>query len=232
MHFFHTEDARRGKGFVMKKSKDKGVLRNILPGYAYLPLAAVLFMNFLAYYGTRLFTTKMHHYDLSFAIDEKIPFLPCFILIYVLAFVQWVAGYVIIVRESKSLCYEILAGDLIAKFFCMVIFLLLPTTMARPEVAGTDVFSWIVRMIYQSDAADNLFPSIHCLESTICLIGALRVKKIGKGYAWFSAVFTILVCLSTLFVKQHVVIDVIGGVAAAGIGCLITHILGVGKAAR
>lgn len=213
----------------MKKSKEKGVLWNILPRYAYLPLAAVLLMNFLAYYGTRLFTTKMHHYDLSWTIDEKIPFLPCFILIYVFAFAQWVAGYVIIVRESKSLCYEILAGDLIAKFFCMVIFLILPTTMVRPEVTGTDVFSTLVRMIYRSDAADNLFPSIHCLESTICLIGASRVKKIGKWYVWFSAAFTILVCLSTLFVKQHVVIDVIGGIAAAGIGCLMTHIFRVGK---
>lgn len=68
--------------------KIKNILEKILPSYSYIPLAAMLVFNFIAYFGTRLFTTDMTHYSMYTVIDDAIPFCPAFISIYILAYVQ------------------------------------------------------------------------------------------------------------------------------------------------
>ena len=41
------------------------------------------------------------------------------------------------------------------------VFILLPTTNARPEVTGNGLSSILMRFIYTVDPATDLFPSIH-----------------------------------------------------------------------
>ena len=192
-----------------------------LPAYAYLPLALVVCINMLVYFATRPVSQGFTHYDLSLPIDGMIPFVSAFVVIYLLAYVQWIVGFILIARESREFCYRILSGEIIAKLMCLVLFLLLPTTMARAEITSDGFFSAIVRFIYQFDAADNLFPSIHCLESWICFRGAMRLKKVGPWYRYVSLVFSLLVFASTVFIKQHVVVDILAGVAVCELGQFI-----------
>ena len=70
-------------------------------------------------------------------------------------------------------------------------------------------------MLYQVDRASNLFPSIHCLVSWLCFVGVRGKKHIPKWYQVCSCVMAIAVFVSTLTTKQHVVIDVLGGVILA-----------------
>ena len=70
-------------------------------------------------------------------------------------------------------------------------------------------------LVYRIDAADNLFPSIHCLVSWFCYIGIRGRKEIPMWYRGASCVMAVLVCVSTLTTKQHVIIDVAGGVLLA-----------------
>lgn len=42
-----------------------------------------------------------------------------------------------------------------------------------------------MRLLYWIDAADNLFPSIHCLVSWLCWIGVRRRRDIPYGYSFF-----------------------------------------------
>ena len=135
--------------------------------------------------------------------------------IYVLAFLSWVVGIWVIARESPAVCYEVLAGEQIAKLLCLACFLLLPTTMERPEVTGSGFFPWLTRLIYRLDSPDNLLPSIHCLESWICWAGLRTNRKLPGALRWGSLVFAVLICISTLATRQHVIADVIAGVALA-----------------
>lgn len=203
------------------------LVERVVPRYAFVILLVALLANFLTYYVTRLVTTGMYHYNWTLPIDAAIPFVPFFVIIYVLAYLQWVVGFILIARESPQVCYSVLTGEIIAKLICMVVFLVLPTTMQRANVTGHDFCSCLVRLLYASDAADNLFPSIHCLESWICFRGALRIHKIGKGYRYFSFVFALLVFASVVLVKQHVFIDILGGIAVAELGLLISNKTGV-----
>lgn len=72
--------------------------------------------------------------------------------------------------------------------------------------------------LYSIDAADNLFPSIHCLVSWFCFLAVKGQKKIPIWYKAVSFILAVLVFLSTLFTKQHVIVDVAGGIFLAQ-GC-------------
>lgn len=196
-------------------------LSTLIPKYARLPLLAALILNCSAYWLTRPLTGGAAHYDISVSLDARIPFVPPFIVIYVLAYVQWVVGYIIIARDSEELCYRVLSGEMISKLICCAFFLALPTSMVRPEVTGTDIFSRLTRLIYSLDTPDNLFPSIHCVESWLCFRGAIRAKKVGKAYKAANLIFTLLVFASVVLVKQHLVVDIISGLLVAELGQLL-----------
>ena len=83
---------------------------DLLPSYTHIPLVSMVCVHALAYYATRPVTQKMVHFDFSLPIDGAIPFIPAFSVIYVLAYVQWVAGYILIARDSRELCCRVISG--------------------------------------------------------------------------------------------------------------------------
>jgi membrane-associated phospholipid phosphatase len=79
--------------------------------------------------------------------------------------------------------------------------------------------------LYSIDAADNLFPSIHCLESWVCFRGIMLVKDKSKIYTPIVLIFTLLVFASTVCLKQHVVADIVGGVLVSEIGFAVATMI-------
>lgn len=185
----------------------------------------MLILNAVVFWGTRLITDKMTHYDLSGVMDYHIPFIPVFIIPYVLAFVQWIVGYIVIARQGKEYCKRVMGGEMLAKLIVGIIFLTFPTMMLRGEVTGSDVFSQAVAHLYRIDAPTNLFPSIHCLESYICMKSALEMKDVDRRYRISMVIMSILVFMSTVFIKQHVILDFFGAVIVAEVGRLIMEFL-------
>ena len=98
----------------------------------------------------------------------------------------------------------------------------MPTTMERAVIEGNDVFSGMVALIYSIDAPVNLFPSIHCLESWFCFRGSLNRRYFSRTWTIAMGVMTVLVFLSTVLIKQHLVVDMIGAVAVAEIGLFVS----------
>lgn len=199
----------------------------IVPGYAIFPLILALMINNCIYIGVAQLKNHLSFTSLATPFDAHIPFIAPFVIFYVLAYVQWVLNYILIGRDSKKLCYQFVAADILSKIICLVFFLFLPTTLVRPEVTGTDVFSSLVRLIYSVDAPVNLFPSIHCLESWCCIRAAfqinLKTPKRTRIYRILTIIMSIGVFLSTLFIKQHVIVDIFGGIAAFEIGLFLSR---------
>ena len=190
----------------------------LLPSYTRIPLVSMVCIHGLVYYATRPVSQQLAHFDFSLPVDGAIPFIPAFSVIYLLAFVQWTAGFILIARDSRELCHRVISGEIISKLICMALFLLVPTTMKRAEIVSDGFFDTVVRGIYRMDAADNLFPSIHCLESWVCFRGAMQMKKTGPWYRYFTLLFSLLVFASTVLIKQHAAVDILGGVLTAEIG--------------
>lgn len=184
----------------------------MIPKYAIKPLALALLVNSCVYMGIAQLRRFLTFSSLETPLDTALPFLAPFVLFYVLAFVQWGLNYLLIARDSKELCYRFAFGNVIAKLICLFFFVFLPTTLARPEVTGTDLCSRLVRLIYTFDPPVNLFPSIHCLESWCCIRASFLLKKSNRAYQTATLIMSLGVFASTLFIKQHVIADVFGGI--------------------
>jgi membrane-associated phospholipid phosphatase len=169
------------------------------------------------------------HYDLSIFIDEILPFIPFFVLFYILAYVQWGMNYVVHSRIGKEQFYHIVTADIIAKLLCMICFILLPTEITRPQVPEGGIWNFLTKLIYSLDTPRNLFPSIHCLESWIAFRAALMMKGAPRWYAPLQLFVSAMVFLSTVFIKQHFFVDIIAGILAVEIGWILSRRLGLWK---
>ncbi len=200
-------------------------IKSLIPGYAVVPLIAAVTVNMMVYVGVSLFREHLTFSSLETPLDTMIPFVSPFVLFYVLAFAQWIINYLLIARESKNFCYRFVIADIFSKIICLFFFLLMPTTLTRPDITGSGLFDLLVRFIYQSDPPVNLFPSIHCLESWCCIHAAFCMKKVPKWYRPITVLMSLGVFTSTLFIKQHVIVDMFGGIAAFEIGYLLSSFL-------
>lgn len=175
---------------------------------------AVLFLGYLLLYIEFSLLEKyiIPNYWISSTLDEKIPFIPAFVVPYVL----W---FPIIAVVLVLLCFSD-RGDFVRTIMlvyagmsaAMLIYLVFPHGQPlRPVIASDDYFSNMVRYtIYANDTNTNCCPSIHVLNQLAIHIGLCKSKlfRNRRGWKFASLIVTILVCLSTMFIKQHSIIDV------------------------
>lgn len=178
-----------------------------------LPPAALLW-NQLVYWGGAALAETRHHYQFSTALDRAIPLIPWTVCIYFGCYAFWALHYCLCAAVPTR-ARRFFTADFIAKGVCFVFFVGLPTTMARPAVQGLNVWESLVRALYILDAPVNLFPSIHCLNSWLCWASARDIPAFSRGYKAFALCAAVAVCVSTLTLRQHVLLDVAGGILLA-----------------
>lgn len=186
-----------------------------IPAYAIFPLIFSFSFNCLVYAGAKVIAGEWYHFNIESSLDLKIPFIPQFLVIYLGCYLFWIANYILIGRQDRKSMYQFFTGDFIARCICFVVFLIFPTTNTRPVIAADGLWNQGILWLYSIDSAENLFPSIHCLVSWLCYLGIRGRKEIPVWYQYTSMIIAILVFASTLFTKQHVFIDVIGGMLVA-----------------
>lgn len=211
----------------MERIKRLGL--RIVPAYGWLCVLIMLAVNAVAFQGTRLVNTWWKHYDFSLPIDSHIPLVKWFVIVYIpLAYAHWIYGFYLAAREKKTVCFKIFTAEIAAKLMCMLCFLIIPTTMERHDLVDTDLLSRWIQLIYDTDPADNLFPSIHCLESYILLRASfsrsIGMEKCPLWFKWLSIPVTVLVFASTLLLRQHVFVDMIAAVIVTELGLLISTV--------
>ena len=190
---------------------------NYIPKYAVKPLILCVVFNFTAYSGVRLFYKNRVFHDLTTALDNRIPVIPAFTLIYFGSYIFWIVNYILICRINEERCYRFITADIMGKLICFIIYVTFPTTNVRPYIASSDIFANMLKFLYTIDAANNLFPSIHCLVSWYCFAGLRNCRTIPAWYRYLTLFIAVIICISTLTTKQHVIADVIGGVLLAEI---------------
>ena len=190
----------------------------IVPAYGFFPLVFSFVFNCLVYSGSRAVAGSWYHHNIESNLDLRLPFLPQFLIIYFGCYIFWAANYILAARQDREEVYRFFTADFISRCVCLVIFLAYPTTNTRPVIEGSGFWDLLAGWLYSIDAADNLFPSIHCLVSWFCFLAVKGQKKIPIWYKAVSFILAVLVFLSTLFTKQHVIVDVAGGIFLAQ-GC-------------
>lgn len=183
--------------------------------HSVLPLLSAMLVNALVYWGTMMLSNGKYHYDFTTDLDRMVPLLPWTVTIYLVCYLFWGINYILTGHLKKAEFYQFVTADMLSRVICAAFFLFLPTTNVRPDLPAESIFNPAMRWLWETDAPVNLFPSIHCLVSWFCYIGIRGKKQIPRWYQWFSCIFAIAVCVSTQTTKQHYLVDVLGGVAAA-----------------
>src|SRR5688572_14904491 len=112
-----------------------------------------------------------------------------------------------VVHQQELLRRAILAF-LAMWLFSYACFLAYPTIGPRPaEVDGDGFFAWLLRVIYSSDVRYNCLPSLHVAQ---CFLAALVCHRVHRGVGLVAGAWAFAVGVSTLYTKQHYVLDVIG----------------------
>lgn len=178
----------------------------------YIPLIKCFIIYFafqcLFYFGSKLLLGEPHL--IHSALDDKIPYISFFVLFYML---WW--GYLFLVpfflyqKDNKKL-NRLFLSMIISIIVCNIFFVIYPSTVIRQTNLSNDFFDFCVKQIYFFDnPAVNCLPSMHCLFSFLFIFSTWNNKNINKGLQIILLVTNIGICLSTLFIKQHAVLDLI-----------------------
>lgn len=157
-------------------------------------------------------------------LDDIIPFCEVFIIPYVF----WYA--LIVISLGWFLLYDVESFKklqtyiIITQIVAMACYILIPTRQdLRPEVFPREnVFTGIVAALYAFDTSTGVCPSLHVAYSLGIASVWLRQKAASKGWKAFVVIAVILICLSTMFIKQHSAVDVL---AAIPVGLLAEFLL-------
>ena len=152
------------------------------------------------------------------ALDRLIPLQPAWALVYGSLYLFLIALPVFVVRQKEQIQRTVLAY-LAVWITAFVIFLLYPTKAPRPaDVIGEGFGVWGLRLLYGMDPPYNCFPSIHVAHSFVSALTCYRVhRRVGIGAGLCAS----LVSVSTLFTKQHYVLDVVAGIFLACVAYVV-----------
>ncbi len=164
------------------------------------------------------------YYAVYSPIDDYIPFCEIFLLPYLWWFI-FMAGLLI-----YQLFYDVDAFKRCMKYIMftytvtLVIYVLFPNCQQlRPDTFERDnVLTRFMQAYYDYDTNTNVCPSLHVIGSLAIMSGGLYTKTLQKR-AWkiYFVVTAVLICISTVFVKQHSVIDIFAALPL----CALAHYL-------
>lgn len=160
-------------------------------------------------------TVKTGYHIMHVALDDYIPFCEYFIVPYLLWFL-YVSVVVLFLfftnkEEYYRLCIYLFSGMTISLIICTFFH---NGTDFRPSLdPDKNIFTRLVSALYATDTPTNVFPSIHVYNS-ICIHVAVARNTLLKKYPIVqhaSFVLMVLICMATVFLKQHSIVDVFGG---------------------
>ena len=195
-----------------------------------LIIYAIIYMTWFAWLEKN---TTGHYRIIHMAADDYIPFCEVFVIPYFLWFAYVSAVVIYFFFKNKEDYYR----TCIFLFTGMTIFLIICTIWhngldLRQDISyNNNLCAKLVKMLYKTDTSTNVFPSLHVFNTLGCLVALYRSKGM-KDKTWIKVIATIigiLIILSTMFLKQHSVWDVIGAFALAAILYPIVYVIPWGR---
>lgn len=176
------------------------------------------FIIMIAYFSVGYLSTNWiasHHskfLDVSMAFEGRIPFIPVFIVGYVLVYIGMYFAYASI--DDIQVWRRGIILFFLATTTCYLVFIFFPVKMEmRPDISSFGgVFPFLTKFFYKIDLPYNCFPSLHV---TYPMVVTLLLWNYNKKIRWFFLALVIIMMVSVILVKQHYIADVLAGPAVA-----------------
>lgn len=199
--------------------------------FAHLKLLWGWGVYFVGFVLTERLIPPQDCYTVYCPLDDRIPFCEYFVIPYVLWYVLIVGSLVYFALRDADSFRKLQTYWMILLLSALVIFVIFPTKQElRPQVFPRDNFCTdLVGAIYAVDTNTGVCPSMHCALSVAMASVWVRNRQVGWGIKVFMVTAAVLICLSTVFIKQHSVVDFF---AALPLCLLAEIILFAGKGKR
>ena len=161
------------------------------------------------------------------ALDDLIPFCEGFLIFYVSWYVLIVLSLLYFLRWDVPSFRKLQIFIMITQAVAMLIYILWPSRQdLRPETFPRQNFlTWVMGIIYAVDTNTGVCPSLHVAYSIGIASVWLREKAVRPLWRGLIALLCVLISISTAFVKQHSVLDIL---AALPLG-LLAEVLVYGR---
>ena len=196
------------------------------PQFAHLKLLLGWVVYFALYFLTENLIPAEKCQPVHMWLDDVIPFHEVFLIPYVFWYflIVFSLGYFLLyhVDSFKRLQTYIIVTQLTA----MAIYILFPSRQdLRPAIFPRDNFlTDCIRILYAFDTNTGVCPSLHVAYSIG--IASVWTKEKGASIWWksFVVVAVILICLSTMFIKQHSAVDFFAALPVCLLAeCIVYH---------
>lgn len=147
------------------------------------------------------------HYLVT-AIDRGIPFIRIFAVPYLIWYPFMLGGLVYLCMNNREEYYRALRSIVTGMLLCCFFYYIFQTAVPRPELSGKDFMTGIVKFIYSTDNPYNCFPSIHVFTSYV-IMKSIGNTDASRKVKLIAILIGVSVILSTQFIKQHVLIDMV-----------------------
>ena len=159
-----------------------------------------------------LTSQRTHVFKLYFESELSVPFVPEFFWAYIsMSILFFMPPFFLGVSGLKMLGKQLVS----ATFFSGLIFLFFPAKLGFGRNAPEEpIYGPLFTNLFSVDMPYNMVPSLHVIFSALIVFAITdnsRTKLVKS--AWWG--WLILICMSTLLVHQHHLLDLIAGLVVA-----------------
>ena len=192
------------------------------PHIYYLLFLPVFLISFFTL--EKLIPPEKVRWWVSCPIDHAIPFAEIFLIPYCLWYPLLFATGLILLFRDKAAFKKYMLFLSLGFGGALLICLLIPNGQdLRPTLfPRKNLLTELVGALYRADTPTNVFPSMHVLGSVAAAGAAMISPAMGRlRFLWL--VLALAVCLSTMFIKQHSALDVLGALALSTPLCFFIY---------
>ena len=192
----------------------------------FISIAILMLGNMFLYWFIKLFQSNpiyINHY-----LDDKIPFWGWLVYVYNMFYPFCFIAFYLLYKKDEKAYFKGIISCFIGVIICVIVYLFIPTIMYRPVTPDYDPLTNLVLKItfYFDNPPLNCFPSLHCV---FCfqVIFSYIISKCKLGRKTWIIICSSLIIISTLFVKQHYIYDIISALIVCIMANSIESILGI-----
>ena len=182
--------------------------------------AAVLAGAYVLFAATYLpinaFSVGRPSHTLFLPGEEQLPFLPIFEYLYVLTY--FLPLFLIVTIRDYAAFRRLAAAFLLTLLIAYTTYLLFPVYFERPHLEVSSLHTWLLSLEYR-DKPYNHFPSLHVALSWLAVLASQVPPRTRIAMSLVATGISV----STIFVKQHYIADVVYGFAVAWIAWRIAR---------
>lgn len=179
------------------------------PDFRHLKLLLGWVVYFILYFLTENLIPAEKCTPVHMWLDDVIPFCEWFLIPYVFWYLLIVIslGYFLLYHVDSF--RRLQTFIIITQAVAMTVYILFPNRQdLRPTVFPRDNFlTQCIALLYSFDTSTGVCPSLHVAYSLGIASVWLKEQGVSRWWKAFVVVAVVLICMSTMFIKQHSAVD-------------------------